>query len=136
MSNTQYEMMVLTEAELDEAGRSAIFEKARNEVTKGGGTFGEIKEWGRRKLAYPIKKRSDAFYSLAYFESDGDTLAETVHLLRITDGVMRVMAVNRIADLPEGVVLEGISDDELASGERRGSRGRGGSRGGRGRDRD
>lgn len=136
MSNTQYEMMVLTEAELDEAGRSAIYDKARTAVTKGGGTFGEIKEWGRRKLAYPIKKRPDAFYSLAYLESDGDTLAEAVHLLRITDGVMRVMAVTRVADLPEGVVLEGISDDEAASGERRGSRGRGGGRGGRGRDRD
>lgn len=134
MSKAQYEMMVLTDAELDEAGRAAIIEKARKAVVKGGGSLGEIKEWGRRKLAYPINKKPDAFYTLAYLESDGATLDETVHLMRITDGVMRAMAFTRVPDLPEGVVLEGISDEEAASGERRGGRGRGGGRGGRSRD--
>lgn len=134
MSTTAYEVMLLTNAELEDTERAAVVERLSQAVVKGGGTVGELTEWGRRKLAYEIAKQREAFYTLAYVDCDGDTLDETVHLLRITDGVLRVMAVNRVDPLPEGVELAGITDEEAAAGPPRG--GRGGRGGGRGRDRD
>lgn len=131
---SEYEIMLLTLADLDEPARAAIVDRVKTSVAKGGGSFVKLDEWGRRKLAYAIAKQEDAHYSLVHVDCDGDTLKEAIDLLRITDGVLRVMAVNRVPVLPEGVELAGISDEEAAAPRR--ERGRGGRGGGRGRDRD
>ena len=138
MSATAYEVMLLTNAELEDEARAAVVERLKQQVVKGGGTVGEMTDWGRRKLAYEIAKQKEAFYTLAYVDCDGDTLDEAVHLLRITDGVLRVMAVTRVAPLAEGVELVGITDEEAAAPPARGGRGGrgGGGGGGRGRDRE
>lgn len=134
----EYEMVLITSAELDDAGKGAILDRAKDAVAKGGGSWGKVDDWGRRKLAYEINKQKEAVYSLLEFDTTGDGLQEVVRQLRITDGVMRVMAVNRVKAMPEGAVLEEISDEEMAAGPPQRGRGRGGrgGGGGRGRDRD
>lgn len=135
----QYEMMLLTSPELDDAGRGAIIDRAKDAVTKGEGAWVNLSDLGRRKLAYEIQKKPEAHYSLLEFDSSGDTLHEVVRQLRITDGVLRVMAVDRVKPMPEGVTLEEVSDEEHAAGPPQRGRGRGGGGGGgrgRGRDRD
>ena len=52
--------------------------------------------WGRRKLAYEIDKKPEAFYYLLHFDCDAETLAELTRVLKITDGVLRHMAVRRL----------------------------------------
>ena len=132
-----YELMLLTRSELDESARGTIIDRAKDAVTKGGGSWGEVTDWGRRKTAYPIEKLEDAHYTLARFEGDGATVAEAVRVLRITDGVLRVMATAAVPPYPEDAELERISDEEAAAGPKdRGRGGRGGRGGGRGRDRD
>ena len=130
----EYELMLLTGAELEDEARTVIFDKVKTVVSKGKGSWVDLDEWGRRKLAYEIDKTSEAHYALLKFDCDGDTLHEAVRQLRITEGVVRVMAVNRVQPLPEGVELEKISDEEHAAGSQQ--RGRGGRSGGRGRDRE
>jgi small subunit ribosomal protein S6 len=130
----QYELMLLTNAELADEARNGVFDKVKTVVSNGKGTWVGLDEWGRRKLAYEIDKSSEAHYAVLQFDCDGDTLHEAVRQLRITEGVVRVMAVNRVRPMPEGVELETISDEEHAAGPQQ--RGRGGRGGGRGRDRD
>lgn len=136
----EYEIMLLTRTDLDEAGRTAIVERARDAVKKSGGSWGEVAEWGRRTTSYPIQKLPDAYYQVLAIDGTGETLDEAVRVLRITDGVLRVMATNRVAAYPKEAELESVSDEEMAAGPK--DRGRGGGRGGRGggggrgRDRD
>ena len=133
----EYEIMLLTRTDLDEAGRTAIVERAKDAVTKNGGSWGEVAEWGRRVTSYPIQKLPDAYYQVLAFDGSGATLDEAVRVLRITEGVLRVMATNRVAPYPKEAELETISDEEMAAGPKeRGRGGRGGRGGGRGRDRD
>lgn len=134
----EYEMMLLTSTELDDAARGAVHDRAKDAVTKGGGSWVSLDDWGRRKMAYEINKQPEAHYSLLQFDATGETLHEVVRQLRITEGVVRVMAVDRVRPMPEGVALEEISDEEHAAGPpQRGRGGRGGrGGGGRGRDRD
>jgi small subunit ribosomal protein S6 len=129
--------MLLTGADLEAEARSTIIERAKDAVAKGGGTWKNIDDWGRRTMTYEILKQRDAHYSLLEFESDGPTVDEVVRVLRITDGVLRVMAVNKPQARPEGVPLELVTEADLAEREERPrGRGRGGGGGGRGRDRD
>lgn len=126
----EYEIMLLTRSDLDEDGRSAIVDRAKDAVATKGGSWGTVLEWGRRKTTYPIQKLPDAWYQVLQFDGTGETVDEAVRVLRITDGVLRVMATNRVAAYPKGVELERISDEELASESK--DRSRGGSRGPRG----
>jgi ribosomal protein S6 len=136
----EYEIMLLTRTDLDEAGRTAIVERAKDAVTGHGGKWGEVAEWGRRVTTYPIQKLPDAYYQVVAFDGSGETLDEAVRVLRITEGVLRVMATNRVAAYPAEAELETVSDEEFAAGPKdrgRGGRGgRSGGGGGRGRDRD
>jgi len=137
----EYEIMLLTRTDLEDAARTAIVERAQEAVTGHGGNWGDVTEWGRRVTSYPIQKLPDAHYQVIKFDGTGETVDEAVRVLRITEGVLRVMATNRVAAYPAEAELEKISDEEMAAGPKdrgrggRGGRGGGGG-GGRGRDRD
>ncbi len=133
----EYEIMLLTRTDLDDAARTAVVDRAKEAVTTTSGSWNEVAEWGRRVTSYPIQKLPDAYYQVLSFNGTGETVDEAVRVLRITEGVLRVMATNRVAAYPKEAELESISDEEHAAGpkERGGRGGRGGGRG-RGRDRD
>ncbi len=78
----------------------------------GGGTWESHDAWGRRKLAYEIDHKGDGSYHLLYFESEPETLAEISRVLKITDGVLRHMAVRRIKDSPQAVAPQPQAEEE------------------------
>jgi small subunit ribosomal protein S6 len=91
-----YEIMLLLDAELTEERQNEILTRIRELVEKRGGSWQSDDAWGRRKLAYEIEKKGEAFYYLLVFDSDAETLDELTRVLKITDGVLRHMAVRRI----------------------------------------
>lgn len=57
------------------------------------GTVGEIDEWGKRKLAYPINYETEGYYVVIDFQSDGSFPSELDRVINITDGVLRSLIV-------------------------------------------
>lgn len=91
----EYEIMLLLDPELSEDRQTEIVARARDLVEKDGGAWQGHEPWGRRKLAYEIAKKSEAYYHLLYFDAGTETLDELTRVLRITDGAVRHMAVRR-----------------------------------------
>ena len=50
-----------------------------------------IDHWGRRQLAYPIKKRDTGYYVVSRFTTDTTTLPEFERSLKLDDGVLRYL---------------------------------------------
>jgi small subunit ribosomal protein S6 len=92
-----YEVMLMLDPELADERQEEIVARTRELVDRGGGTWQRHEPWGRRKLAYEIEKKGEAHYHLLHFEAGAETLAEITRVLKITDGVMRHMAVRRTA---------------------------------------
>lgn len=92
----EYEIMLLLDPELDEKQGDAIIQRVRDAVESSGGTWDGHAPWGRRRLAYEIDHKSDAVYHLLLFTASAETLAEITRVLKITDGVVRHLAVNRV----------------------------------------
>jgi small subunit ribosomal protein S6 len=90
-----YEVLLMLDPELADERQSEILGRAEEIVTKDGGAWHGNQPWGRRKLAYEIDKKVEGSYHLFTFDSDAATLDELTRVLRITDGVMRHMAVRR-----------------------------------------
>jgi small subunit ribosomal protein S6 len=56
---------------------------------KDSGTIAGIDEWGKKKMAYEIKKESEGIYTVITFTATPQTLSEVERVLSITDEVLR-----------------------------------------------
>jgi small subunit ribosomal protein S6 len=94
---TTYEILLLLDPEQAEAHQEELVARVRALVESGGGTWRSHDAWGRRRLAYEIRKKSEGVYHLVVFESSPETLDEIVRVLKIDDAVLRQMATRHIA---------------------------------------
>jgi len=90
-----YEILLLFDAELPEERQNEIVTRTRELVEGGGGTFESHDVWGRRRLAYEIDHKAEGTYHLVTFSAEPGTLDEISRVLKITDGVLRHLAVRR-----------------------------------------
>jgi small subunit ribosomal protein S6 len=97
-----YEILLMLDPELPEERQDEIIKRARELVERGGGTWVGHNIWGRRRLAYEIDHKSEGSYHLLNFDADPATLGELSRILRITDGVMRHLAVRRVEGVAPG----------------------------------
>jgi small subunit ribosomal protein S6 len=71
----------------------AMIERYRGIIESAKGTVHRLEDWGRRQLAYPIKKLVKAHYVLMNVETDQDALAELEEAFRFNDAVLRHLTV-------------------------------------------
>ncbi len=71
----------------------AMIERYRGGIEAAQGTVHRLEDWGRRQLAYPIKKLVKAHYVLMNVETDQDSLAELEEAFKFNDAVLRHMTV-------------------------------------------
>jgi small subunit ribosomal protein S6 len=110
----EYEILLLLDADLDDDRQSEIVARVRELVEKAGGSWDLHDVWGRRKLAYEIRHKTDGSYHLLQFTCDPATLDEVSRVLRIDDGVMRHMPTRRIEGSPARPVAVGAPTREDA----------------------
>ena len=92
----EYEILLMLDPDLPEARQEEILTRIRALIENGGGKWVRHDPWGRRRLAYEINKKTDGIYHLLEFDATPETLAELSRILKITDGVMRHLAVHRV----------------------------------------
>ena len=71
----------------------AMVERYRSMVTSRGGKIHRLEDWGRRQLAYQIKKVYKAHYVCMNIEIDNETLAELEHAFKFNDAVLRHLII-------------------------------------------
>ncbi len=86
----------MLDPDLPEARQEEILTRIRTLVEQGGGAWVRHDAWGRRRLAYEIDKKTDGVYHLLELDATPETLTELSRILKITDGVMRHLAVHRV----------------------------------------
>ena len=111
---TEYEILLMLDPEAPEERQNEILERARELVESGGGTWDRHEPWGRRRLAYEITHKDEGVYHLFEFTSEPATLDELSRILKITDGVMRHMAVRRVQRSPARPVARTARDGQDA----------------------
>ncbi|MBR5372570.1 MAG: 30S ribosomal protein S6 [Oscillospiraceae bacterium] len=88
--SANYEVMIVISLTKGEENAQAIWAKFKEMIEKHA-ELGEVDDWGKRKLAYPINYETDAYYVVANFTSAPEFPAELDRVLNITDGVLRSM---------------------------------------------
>ena len=90
----KYETMLVTTATLDEEATAALVGKFKS-LIEANGTIDSVEDWGKRRLAYPINKETEGYYTLINFESTPDFTAELDRRYKITDGVIRSIIIKK-----------------------------------------
>jgi small subunit ribosomal protein S6 len=93
---TDYEILLMLDPDLPDDRQSEIIKRTQDLIKKSKGKWDAHQPWGRRRLAYEIDHKPEGSYHLLTFAADPETLEEISRVLKITDGVMRHMAVRRV----------------------------------------
>jgi len=115
----QYEIAVLYDPglEIDLEKASGKIEKI---ITAGGGKITNTDNWGKRKLAYPIKKQDFAIYVFYTAELPGESVAKINDTLNITDEVLRFLIVR--PDLKKIAKAEALKTEKAEKAAARGDK--------------
>ena len=89
----QYEtVFILTPVLSDEQMKEAV-KKYEDHLTLAGAEIVHEENWGMRKLAYPIQKKSTGFYQLIEYKAEGNVIADVETELKRDERVMRFLTV-------------------------------------------
>lgn len=85
----EYELMVILDPEVDERTVAASLDKFLEVVRTDGGSIDNVDIWGKRKLAYEIKKKGEGIYAVVNFTSAPAAALELDRQLKLSEAVLR-----------------------------------------------
>jgi len=90
----QYETTYILLPDLDESERATVQDRVK-EIVEGEfkGEILKVDEWGRRPLAYALRKERFGYYFHVRYRAEGAVVAELERILRLTDPVMKYLTV-------------------------------------------
>ena len=95
--NSYETVFILTPVLSDDQAKEAV-QKFEGEMKALGAKIKHSENWGLRKLAYPIQKKSTGFYFLVEFEADGNVVAGYELMMKRDERVLRFLTVRMDAD--------------------------------------
>lgn len=87
----KYELVCIIQADLDETAFKGAVERVQSWISEAGGSVDKTEVWGRRKLAYPIRKQREGQYVLMNVSLDPKSTSELERNIRFLEPVLRHM---------------------------------------------
>jgi len=91
----QYETGFLISPNLTEEETDKLIHQMAEVVSRRKGKMVKEDKWGKRKLAYPIKKFEEAFYVFFHYEGEPDVSSELERRFKQTEAILRYLTVRR-----------------------------------------
>ncbi len=86
-----YELVFIVNPDLDDTAFKEVVEKVKGWITDSGGSVAKVDFWGKRKLAYPIRKQKEGQYVLLKTQMDPANSIQLERNLRFLEPVMRFL---------------------------------------------
>jgi len=87
----EYELIFIVHPDLEETATNEVVDRVKDWITEAGGSVDKVDPWGKRKLAYPIRKQNDGQYFLMLVQMDPSFVTEMERNLRFLEPVMRFL---------------------------------------------
>lgn len=85
----KYEVMVIIDPDTDERQVAPMLERYLKIITDGGGTVDNVDLWGKRRLAYEIRKKPEGIYAVLDFTARPEDVKELDRQFTINEQIMR-----------------------------------------------
>lgn len=88
-----YELMVILDPNLEERTVAPSLDTYLNVVRNDGGTVDNVDVWGRRRLAYEIKKHAEGIYAVISLNAEPATVKELDRQLTLNEAILRTKVI-------------------------------------------
>lgn len=88
-----YEVVFIAAPTLDSEELDGFIDHVQTVVESKNGKVVKVDNWGKKSLAYRIKKFREGYYVVLTIEGDGSAIAELERRFRVTDSVIRFISV-------------------------------------------
>jgi small subunit ribosomal protein S6 len=87
----EYEVVLIAHPDLDETNLNTAIEKVKTWITDANGNVSKVDKWGKRRMAFAIRKQREGQYVLIKAEMAPSFTSELERNLRFLEPVMRFM---------------------------------------------
>jgi small subunit ribosomal protein S6 len=106
VSERVYEILFIADPNLGEPEVDALAEQVQGFVEKEGARIQKVEKWGKKRLAYEVRRQREGYYVLLVAVDGKETMVREVERrIRVSDGIIRFLTVR--------------VDEELRKAERR-----------------
>ena len=114
MNKHVYESAVLINAALDDETIKSLIEKIKETIKNNGGDLLEIEDWGRKRLAYQVKKSKIGYYAIFRFNSPPDIVPKLERNYQLDENILRYLTVALSKDALEQIEIDKSQQTHLA----------------------
>lgn len=90
-----YEGLFIIKPEIKEEDLKGIFTAINDNVTKNGGSVKKEEVWGKRQLAYPVKKAKEGHYYKLDFTAPTNVISKLEEAFKLNADILRTMITRR-----------------------------------------
>ena len=90
-----YEGLFIIKPELKEEDTKNVIKSISDAITKGGGAIKKEENWGKKQLAYPVKKSKEGYYYKVDFDLDGAQVAKIETAYKLNTDILRTMITRK-----------------------------------------
>jgi small subunit ribosomal protein S6 len=90
-----YEIAFIADAELDSEALEELTSKVVSWIEAANGKPGKVDSWGKQKLAYPIQKKNEGYYTFIEAEMPAQAPAAIERDMRLTEQILRFMVTTK-----------------------------------------
>jgi len=119
----EYELIYIARPDLSDEELATIFNRTTKIITERDGHVLTVDEWGKKKLAYEIKKYAKGHFMYLQFLGDAAIVNEVERTFRLDDGLLRfltvkledrVLVADRLVQAEEAALLKAAAESEAA----------------------
>lgn len=98
MKNNVYESAVLINAALDDEQINNIIARIKETIVNNGGEIREVENWGRKRLAYTVKKSKIGYYAIFRFDAPPAIISKLERFYTLDEYILRFLTIRLDTD--------------------------------------
>ena len=106
MNSRVYESAILVNAALDDETIKNLIGRVKETITTNGGEILEIEDWGRKRLAYQVKKSKIGYYIIFRFNSLPDLVPKLERYYQLDESILRYLTISLSKDALEQIEID------------------------------
>lgn len=106
MNKHVYESAILINAALDDEAIKNLIGRVKETITTNGGDILEIEDWGRKRLAYQVKKSKIGYYAIFRFNSLPDLIPKLERYYQLDESILRYLTITLSKDALEQIEID------------------------------
>jgi len=89
----EYELIYVVQPDLDEVTLVSVIERVNDLIKTSNGEIIKTERWGKRKLAYPVRKLNEGFYIFSSMKLDPSASIELKRNIKFIEQIIRLSII-------------------------------------------